>query len=276
MKITDYPASTSLNSDDAFVIEASSGTRKIATSDMLFSMIEALGSRFNKSSIFRGKYLGASVSPAQKVAIQDGTFKNLWIGDYWTVGGVNYRIADIDYWMGIGDTQKVTNHHLAIVTDASLYESVFEEGVTTGNGYAGSYLFKTGLNQAKTTVSSAFPGMVQNYKYYLTSRSTSGEVNNIDWINTTVNILNTPMISGAGYITPRPNNFSTFAQQDSDYRQLSLFRIAPYYIKTSDGGTYWLRELASNQLYGARSKEGNFFGFPPGEELGIRPVFAIG
>lgn len=276
MKITDYPASTSLNSDDAFVIETSSGTRKIDTSDMLFSMIEALGSRFNKASIFRGKYLGASVSPAQKVAIQDGTFKNLWIGDYWTVGGVNYRIADIDYWMGIGKTQPVINHHLAIVTDSNLYNFAFEQSITTENAYAGSYLFKTGLTQAKTMVSAAFPGMVQNYEYMLTSRADSGEVKATDWYNTTVNILNTSMISGAGYITPRPNNFSTVCQQDSDYRQLSLFRIAPYYIKASNGGNYWLREVSTKDAYAVSTAEGTLWAFLSNEEFGIRPVFAIG
>ena len=51
------------------------------------------------NSIYRGKYLGSSVTAEQYTAISSGTFEDLYIGDYWTIGGVNYRIAAFNYYM---------------------------------------------------------------------------------------------------------------------------------------------------------------------------------
>ena len=48
------------------------------------------------NAIYRGKYLGDTVTAEQAAAIADGSFEDLFIGDYWTMGGVNYRIADFD------------------------------------------------------------------------------------------------------------------------------------------------------------------------------------
>ena len=50
------------------------------------------------NSIYRGKPLGSTVTAAQYAEIAAGTFKDLYIGDYWTIGGVNYRIAAFDYY----------------------------------------------------------------------------------------------------------------------------------------------------------------------------------
>ena len=57
------------------------------------------------NSIYRGKYLGASVTAEQYSAIAAGTFDDLYIGDYWTIGGVNYRIAAFDYYYRSGDNK---------------------------------------------------------------------------------------------------------------------------------------------------------------------------
>ena len=48
------------------------------------------------NAVYRGKFLGNTVTAAQYAAIKAGTFDDLYIGDYWTIGGVNYRIAAFD------------------------------------------------------------------------------------------------------------------------------------------------------------------------------------
>ena len=50
------------------------------------------------NSIFRGKNLGASVTDAQWAAIASGKFDDMFIGDYWVIGGIYYRIAHFDYY----------------------------------------------------------------------------------------------------------------------------------------------------------------------------------
>ena len=48
------------------------------------------------NAIYRGKSLGSTVTDAQWTAIGAGTFDGLYIGDYWTIGNITYRIAAFD------------------------------------------------------------------------------------------------------------------------------------------------------------------------------------
>ena len=50
------------------------------------------------NATFRGKNLGTSVTSEQWAAIKAGTFKDLYLGDYWSIGGMDYIIAAFDYW----------------------------------------------------------------------------------------------------------------------------------------------------------------------------------
>lgn len=45
--------------------------------------------------IYRGKNLGSVFTSAQKQAIVNGTFNDLYIGDYWRINNVNYYISDL-------------------------------------------------------------------------------------------------------------------------------------------------------------------------------------
>ena len=45
------------------------------------------------NAIYRGKHLGTSATATQYAVIAAGTFDDLYIGDYWTKDGVNYRLA---------------------------------------------------------------------------------------------------------------------------------------------------------------------------------------
>lgn len=84
------------------------------------------------NSIYRGKNLGTTVTEEQWEAISSGTFTDLYIGDYWVIGGVNWRIAAFDYYLNCGDTS-FTKHHAVIVPDTCLYNAQMNTtNVTTG------------------------------------------------------------------------------------------------------------------------------------------------
>ena len=74
------------------------------------------------SSIYRGKYLGDTYTDVQKAAIANGSFDDLFIGDYWTISGVNWRIADFDYYYKVGDSSNniFTKHNVVVVPDTTL------------------------------------------------------------------------------------------------------------------------------------------------------------
>jgi hypothetical protein len=88
------------------------------------------------NSIYRGKYLGDEVTADQYAAIAAGTFDDMYIGDYWTINGVNWRIAHFDYWLHCGDSGSgTTEHHVVIVPDSALYSAKMNETNTTAGGY---------------------------------------------------------------------------------------------------------------------------------------------
>ena len=61
------------------------------------------------NAIYRGKNLGTSVTAAQWAAIANGSFTDLYIGDYWVIGDFNWRIAAFDYYYKSGDTSCTTS-----------------------------------------------------------------------------------------------------------------------------------------------------------------------
>ena len=91
------------------------------------------------NSIYRGRYLGDEVTADQYVAIAAGTFNDMYIGDYWTINGVNWRIAHFDYWLHCGDTE-TTTHHVVVVPDTILYSAKMNETNVTTGGYMHSLM----------------------------------------------------------------------------------------------------------------------------------------
>ena len=46
-----------------------------------------------RNCIYRGKNLGTEVTAEQISEIKAGTFRDLWVGDYWEMGGYRWRIG---------------------------------------------------------------------------------------------------------------------------------------------------------------------------------------
>ena len=105
--------------------------------------------------IYRGKNLGSSLTAEQAAAIKAGTFKDIYLGDYWQIGGVDYLVAGFDYWYQCGDTA-CTTHHVVIIPRNHLYTYHMNASNTTEGGYVGSDMYKNGLTQAKATFNAAF------------------------------------------------------------------------------------------------------------------------
>lgn len=110
--------------------------------------------------------MGNAVTPEQYAAIRAGTFEDLYIGDYWTIGGIDYRIAAFDYYLNSGDT-RCTTHHAVIAPDTCLYITSMNSTNTTNGGYVGSAMHTANLEQAKTTIKGAFSGHVLKHRIYL-------------------------------------------------------------------------------------------------------------
>lgn len=277
MKITEYPSASKINSSDVFLMDGTEGTRIISGADLPYAIMNLCGPQMRRM-VYRGKSLGASLTIEQKTAIQNGTFDDLWLGDYWTISGVNWRIADFDYWFNRGDTAFVS-HHLAIVPETNLYTAKMNDTSTTAGGYVGSQMYTTHLTNAKSTITTAFGTNVLNHREYLTNQVTSGYPSAGAWTGSTVELLNEPMVYGYYNASPASTGTVTPKRYTNSGNQLALFAVCPKFINsTSDNQrlSYWLRDVVSAERFARVTDYGPVTDTAASLEYGVRPVFALG
>ena len=270
-KLTTYQADTRFASGDILIKDGTNGTRKISASDAAVEFA-GLVSAVNHRNIYRGKSLGTLVTEAQKAAIANGTFDDLFIGDYWTIGGIKYRIADMDYWLNCGDTS-TTKHHLVMIPDKALYSAVMNDTNTTDGGYVGSKMYTTNLAQAKTTISTAFGGMLLTHREYLTNAVTAGAPSGGAWFDSTVELMNEPMVYGSHFFAPGNNGVTIPTRYTINNSQLSIFRLNPTMFKNRE--SIWLRDVVSAAGFAVVHVSGYPHYGNASYSYGVRPDFAI-
>lgn len=227
--------------------------------------------------VYRGKALGGSVTSEQWAAIKAGTFKDLYLGDYWSIGGVDYLIAAFNYWLTCGDTACNTNH-LLVVPRNNLYTAGMNSSNITTGGYVGSEMYKTGLAQAKTTINNAFGSAhILNHRQYLVNAVTSGAPTGTDWYDSTVELMNENMVYGGRQFSPMPNGatdpWNTCRNYTIDKSQLPLFHLAPWLICNRQW--YWLRDVVSAAGFADVASNGLADCGRAGSAGGVRPVVGL-
>lgn len=277
-KITDLSRATTPAANDLVIVETSSGTKAMKYEDLTNPAIEKAEENaalnLDNRNTYRGKNLGSSVTAAQKAAIQNGSFDGLFIGDYWTIGGVKWLIADMDYWYNCGDTA-FTKHHLVIIPETALYNAQMNATNTTEGGYVNSAMYKTNLASAKSTISSAFGDMVLTHRELLTNAVTNGRPSGGAWYDSTVELPNKCMMYGHMHFSPTSDGSTIPYIYTIDKTQLSLFALRPQLI-VNRSYSQWLRDVVSSAFFAVVTYFGCADCYNATNSIGVRPVFAIG
>lgn len=269
MKITEYPLISAFTEDNVMLVDGENGTKTIRIEDAILAALH-MTSPENHRNVFRGKNLGGSVTGEQLAAIQNGTFEDLWLGDYWVINGINWRIADFDYWYNTGDT-RFTRHHLVIIPDNGLYLAQMNSTNTVSGGYVNSEMHTTNLNRAKNTVSSAFGSALLTHREYLTDAESGGHATGANWYDSTVEIPNEIMIYGTNIMaSASPGDFLAYRGTNSK-KQLALFRTTSAF--RSD---MWLRDISAIERFTYEDSNGVVTFAQATYQVNVRPVFAIG
>ena len=225
------------------------------------------------NSIYRGKYLGTTYTAAQQAAVAAGTFDDLFIGDYWTINGVNYRIAAFDYYLNCGSTALAT-HHMIVVPDTNLYTHVMEDSNITTNGYYGSKMRNSGLNQAKTTAAAAFgSGHILTYKEYLTNASSNGKPSGASEYDCTVELMCERMVYGNPYYGTVCDGVNTPSIYSYSKTQLPLFALRPDLI--CNRATWWLRDIVTAAAFARVGNSGHANYYHASAAHGVRPAIPV-
>jgi hypothetical protein len=289
-RITDLTEASSLAQTDSVAVDGASGTRKL-------SMMQAFGrlaDTFSQNSyfhrnIYRGKSLGKSFTSDQKNAIRSGTFDDLYIGDYWTDGGTDWLITDMDYWYGIGRNTAtlVKTHHINIIPRLSMGTSVMNSTATNAGGYAAAQI-RAKFSPIVSQVNNFFgSGSILNAPRTFSTDADSGMATAMNWIdNCTCELMSERMVYGSpvfeiqnGKPASSSNQNSAFAwNHTNDLNQLALFRLAPRFrMAVGDGQVdngWWLNTMAKWDhfcccIYGRADC------LPANTTLGIRPIMGI-
>ena len=245
--------------------------------------ITALNSRFannagSHNGIYRGKNLGTTVTSAQWAAIKAGTFDDLYIGDYWVINSVNWRIAAFDYWRNCGNTN-TTTHHVVIVPDTNLHSVQMNSTNITTGAYLGSDFYtgnndNTGRSNAITKVNSAFGSAhILSHRVLLKNAVTNGYVSGYAWTDSTVDLMSEKMVYGTQIYSAMPNGTTIPSQYTVDKSQLPLFALEPSRISNREH--WWLRSVVSSAHFALVRADGGANSTAASYSLGVRPAFAI-
>lgn len=221
--------------------------------------------------IYRGKNLGTSVTAEQYAAISSGKFTDLYIGDYWVIKGVTYRIAAFDYYYNCGDTN-FTKHHAVIVPDTSLYKAQMNTSNVTTGGYTGSAMYKSNLAQAKTTIKAAFGSAHVLTKRELLTNAVNGNTpSGWAWFDSDVELMNEVQAYGSVAWGAHDGNGYNVASGDGQFPLFMFDRT-----KLHNREDYWLRDVASAAGFSLVNGSGYASSAYASNSRGVRPAFCIG
>lgn len=263
-----------LVSGNKLLVGTTDGNKAIAAEDALFAMLDGFAPVELRRVLFRGKNLGTALTAVQKAAIKDGSFKGMFLGDYWSIGGRIWRIVDMDYWYNCGDTA-FTSHHLVIMPDEALYNAQMNTTNVTTGGYVGSAMYKSNLANAKTIVNAAFQGSVLTHREYLCNAVANGRPSGGAWFDSSIELPNEPMMYGHPHFSPTSDGSTVPSIYTISKTQLALFMVCPRFI-VNRSYNQWLRDVVSSARFALVSFIGDAVCNNASGSFGVRPVFPVG
>ena len=234
-----------------------------------------MGTLYKNAKIYAhtGRNLGTSYTSAQQTEVANGTFNGLNIGDYWGINGINWRIWDIDWYLGKGDTN-CTAHHLVIIPDSCLLVGDgktthwMHATDTTATGYNGTDYRTTHRVTCEEKVKAAFGDHILKHRELISTASSGGAASNWGWYDATVELPSEVMMYGSVIWGKGGYNTGTA------YPQLELARLDPN--KVTNRTSYWLRDIYSSTYFACVIDYGSAYCRSASSAwVGVRPYFLL-
>ena len=284
VRIQDFNENGKPDTNNDFLMTFNSGSEsKTRLRDAFYAMVPD-GAQTH-ANIFRGQNLGA-LNATHIANIQNGTFHDMFVGDYFTVNGSSYVIADINYKKGHGDTISLGNHLLLMPSDWSKTPTqtlapdsktthYMNDTNTTAGGFAGSKLYKTYLPQIQQKLEADFGShLVQFREVVSTHVDDSGAPDQAEWRDTKVMIPSETMIYGT--MVNGNNKNGSWDNAGDDVVQLALMRLNSE-ERNFHRQAIWLRDIHSASEFAYANDRGyaDWFGASD-TRTGVRTFFLIG
>ena len=179
----------------------------------------------------------------------------------------------------------MTKHHLVMFPADALYNAQMTNSPsgswdsnynTTANGYAGSDMRTTNLENAKTTISNAFgSNHIITYRQLFINAVSNGNPTEGKWYDATVELMSESMVYGAPIFRSGSSVSNTvFYRYNIDKTQLAAFRNDPSLICIRNW--WWLRDVVSSAGFALVHSNGFCAGYDAFRPCAVRPCFLIG
>jgi hypothetical protein len=223
------------------------------------------------NAIYRGKNLGTQFTAEMSANIKNGTFKDMYCGDYLVINGTTYRFMDFDYLYKTGDTSLDT-HSILVVPDAPMYNHVMNDTNTTEGGYVGSKMYTSGLDQALAKIKADFgEAHIVTYRNLLVNTVSNGVPSNWAWYSRQIDLMNEEMVYGTRAWSQTSQNGNDTGTNKS---QLAAFKHNHSLI-SSCRSWYWLRAVHSSTHFCYVGSDGAAAYHDVSDSSGVRPCFLI-
>lgn len=286
-KITELTEGKPLKKDIVPFVDTTNGTTKKAVIEDLLNVIVPSNAG-GHNSIYRGKDITEYFYGREKYnektfsqAVADGTFDNIFVGDY-IIGKTSnrkYIVADINYRLHMGDTE-CTKPHVLMIPERIMGTAQMNASNITDGAYIGSAMYKTNLAQFKTVIKNDFEtSHILKHRNHLQNAVSNGCETGGTWYDSDIELMNEIMVYGC-QIFKNVTNRSTFPNNyQIDNSQLSLFRLRhDSIVARNDAGDrywYWLRDVVSSANFAGVSGYGLSGSSDASNVGGVRPAFLI-
>lgn len=284
VRIQDFNENLKPDTNNDFLMTFNDGSEsKTRLRDAFYAMVPD-GAQTH-ANIFRGQSLG-ELNATHIANIQNGSFNDMFIGDYFSINGSSYVIADINYKKGHGDNTPLGNHLLLMPTDWSKTptQTLAPDGKTTNymndtdttaGGFAGSKLYKTYLPQIQQKLEADFGNHLLNFRDIISTHvDDSGAPDQAEWRDVKVGIPSETMIYGTTVCGNNKNG--SWYNVGDDASQLALMRL------NSDERNFhrqdiWLRDIRSASEFAVAGDSGDARWYGASfSSFGVRAFFIIG
>lgn len=286
-KITELTEGKPLKKDIVPFVDTTNGTTKKAVIEDLLNVIVPSNAG-GHNAIYRGKDITEYFYGREKYnektfsqAVADGTFDNIFVGDY-IIGKTSnrkYLVADINYRLHCGDTECKTPHVLIIPERIMGTAKMNDTNITTG-AYIGSKMYTEYLAPFKTIIQNDFENShILSHREYFPNAVTNGYESAGAWVDSTIELMNELMVYGSNIFHNITNGTNIPTNHTIDKSQLSLFRLKPSEIVAlNDAGErywYWLRDVVSSSNFAYVNTVGLAGNNGASNSYGVRPAFLI-
>lgn len=285
VRIQDFNENLEPDTNNDFVMTFNDNSEsKTRLRDAFYSMVPDGAQTHN--NIFRGQNLG-TLDATHIANIQNGTFHDMFIGDYFSINGSSYVIAGINYKKNHGDTTFSLGNHLVLMpTDWSKTptQTLAPDGKTThymndtdttAGGFAGSKLYKTYLPQIQQKLEADFGNHLMTFRTVVSTHvDDSGAPDQGEWRDAKVSIPNEVMIYGTTLNGNNKNN--SWYNVGDENSQLPLMRLNSE-ERNFHRQNAWFRDVHSASEFAVANSDGGDYWFGASEPWGgVRAFFLIG